>query len=344
MKINPAKIVVPVLAIAAAAATVGSISGTVAWFQYSTRVTAAYQGATAHCTENLEIRIRSTDDTIGAWHRDLTASQIGAYLSAATGDGGANRTAATNQLRPVTSGELAADAVAANLYKNPIYQYPEMAKWGTASDTEDYIVLPLELRVLDNDGDATADYLAKKIYISDLTIEARADHTGYTASDHEDVSTAIRVGVSAGLNGASKAAYGTFSKNGSDVVVAGALDLNNDGANDKAAGYEWDSPAELQYGYTSGTAASHVAKALSGSTLAADNDTKGIANDADPLTIVGKEIGATTTAKNLEVDLKIYLEGWTALDSKVLWANDVIGAEFNLGIRFSAEAHGGIAE
>ena len=57
MKINKAKLLVGTLAIASVAATVGSISGTFAWFQYSTRVTAAYSGAAAHVSENLQIRV-----------------------------------------------------------------------------------------------------------------------------------------------------------------------------------------------------------------------------------------------------------------------------------------------
>ena len=343
MKINKAKIMVATLAIAAVAATVGSISGTVAWFQYSTRVTAAYQGAVAHCSESLEIRIRSEDDTLGAWGSELSAATIGTYLSTATADKGAGRTTATNTLRPVTSGVLAENEVASTLYKNPIYQYPNMTDWGTATATEDYIILPLELRVKDVNGASTASYLAKKIYVTDLTISARADHDEYVKDDHKDVSSAIRVGVSAGQAGAAKTAYTTFSTTGGNTVVAGALDLGGPAGNDKEAGYsEWDNLDEIQYGYTTGEASSHVAKTTANTQLltsAAATDV-GVANDTDPYQIKGKEIGSTTDTKTLEVDLLIYLEGWTKLDGSALWDDKtVVGAEFNVGIRFSAEAH-----
>ena len=44
MKKNLSKVIVPTLAIAIGAAIAGSISGTVAWYQYSTRVNVAYLG------------------------------------------------------------------------------------------------------------------------------------------------------------------------------------------------------------------------------------------------------------------------------------------------------------
>ena len=56
MKVNNAKAIIACLGVAAAAAIAGSVSGTVAWFQYNTRVTAEYTGTTAKCTEFLQVR------------------------------------------------------------------------------------------------------------------------------------------------------------------------------------------------------------------------------------------------------------------------------------------------
>lgn len=317
MKINKAKIMVTTLAIAAVAATVGSISGTVAWFQYSTRVTAAYQGAAAHCTENLQIRINATGYD---WDQDLTTGEIAAYLATA-------RTAATNQLTPVTSGKLASGKVATKLYKNPVYQYISTSSWGEASDAQDYIVIPLQLRVLDNDGDTTVDSLAKKIYVTDVTMEAK-DVDGKI-----DVTSALRVGVRAGTT--EMADYATFATTAGNTNVYGALDLNGDGANDKGAGYDWQTAgADLVYGDDGEVAAA------TGVGVVGAADTVGVADDSNAFGIVGKEIGSTTADDPLNVELKIYLEGWTLLDSKAIWdVAKVAGAQFNLGIRFSAEAH-----
>ena len=346
------------MAIAMGAAIAGSISGTVAWYQYSTRSTVAYQGASAHCSESLQVRIRSTKtDGFGAWKQDLLSSDIAAYLAATTAEGGANRTAATNQLRPVTSGELALGAVASKLYKNPVYQYPNMADWGEASATYDYILLPLEIRVLDVNGDTgdDADYLAKKIYVSDVTLQAAADHTDYTASEHYDLSNALRVGVSTAAEAETPsftpyATFATATAAATDVKVYGKLDLNNDGKIDQTEGYEFtEDREEVNYGGTSG-----VAKATSNAKVAADaaETVVGVANDAKVTDIRGKEIGSTTAEKHLYVNLLIYLEGWTELSDKTatgesgsvpvksIW--DIAkgnGAEFNVGIRFTAEAH-----
>ena len=60
MKINNKKIIVSTLALAMGAALAGSISGTVAWYQYSTRAPAEFLGVAAHCTENIELRIKAT--------------------------------------------------------------------------------------------------------------------------------------------------------------------------------------------------------------------------------------------------------------------------------------------
>ena len=58
MKINTfKKVAVSTMALAMGAALVGSISGSIAWYQYSTRSTVSYSGASAHCTESLQVRV-----------------------------------------------------------------------------------------------------------------------------------------------------------------------------------------------------------------------------------------------------------------------------------------------
>ena len=380
------------MAIAAVAATVGSISGTVAWFQYSTRSTAAYRGASAHCTENLEIRIRAGTETTYPWKRDLLSTDINTYLTNNGGIDGAGRTNG-NALHPVTSQDLDEGAVATTLYKNPIYQYATPSTWGIAT-LEDYIVIPLELRVLDVDGAASETFLQKKIYITNIDMAAQTDDNPYFAKDHLDLTPALRVGVSAGTNANDLAAYTTFSMTGETVNAYGTLDLNGDGAIDQTAGYEWTTGRrDVMYGADSEVADSHPITQL---TDAATDSTVGVAYDANPYAIKGKAIGTTdpanetATLRTLKVDLKVYLEGWTSLafnqtntdkykgekanlealeavenptagdvynvgsnyyrysttrgwqvvHTGSIWdAVQGVGAKFNLGIRFSAEAH-----
>ena len=91
------------------------------------------------------------------------------------------------------------------------------------------------------------------------------------------------------------------------------------------------------------TSSAHTNSAASyGLTPVTSATNKGIADDSDPYNIVGKPIGATSATKNLRVELKVYLEGWQQLGAPAssLWdAATYIGSQFNLGVRFSAEAH-----
>ena len=64
MKINNKKIIVPTLTIAMACALVGSIAGSVAWYQYSTRATSFITGTTAGSSRNLQIATELVDDEL----------------------------------------------------------------------------------------------------------------------------------------------------------------------------------------------------------------------------------------------------------------------------------------
>ena len=68
MPINKTKYVLAALITCSTAALAGTISSTIAWYQYSTRVSAVYLGASAGSKGNLKIRIKGTDN----WINDLT--------------------------------------------------------------------------------------------------------------------------------------------------------------------------------------------------------------------------------------------------------------------------------
>ena len=94
-------------------------------------------------------------------------------------------------LAPVTSGELALGEFPSVLHKDPIYQYAETSSWGLANSI-DYVDIPLEFRVQDVDGNADKTkraLLAKKVYLSDLTIAAK------TVSGKQDVTEAVRFAI-----------------------------------------------------------------------------------------------------------------------------------------------------
>ena len=73
MLFNKQKIVVTALSIGFGAALIGSISSTIAWYQYSTRATAIYLGTSAGGKGNLKLRIKGSSNS--SWTSDLTYRQ-----------------------------------------------------------------------------------------------------------------------------------------------------------------------------------------------------------------------------------------------------------------------------
>ena len=344
------------MAIAMGAAIAGSISGTVAWYQYSTRSTVAYQGASAHCSENLQVRLAKDGQTAEeGWQQDLTSDKIKAFLTA-DGASRAGQGDNYNVLRPVTSGDLAADKAAVKFYKSPIYQYKNYTDWDEASKSQDFIELPLEFRVQDVDGNTTRALLSGKgIYITDLTIEA-ADVTG-----KRDIKEAVRVSFQTEYPTSEdprSVAGRTYAYNASSTNVYGTLDLNQDHSPDKPLHYDWETgtPEDLVYGDEGKTAVSIATHNGSNAKIVSDGSTgheTEIADDSNPRDIKGSPLGTTANdeAKLFKVTVRIYLEGWQALKStdagsaSALWDDtQFVGAKFNVGMRFSTEAHKDAAE
>ena len=59
--INPLKLVIGILGLSSVAALVGSISGTVAWYAYSTRALVSYTGTSAQSSAQLQIGLRAPE-------------------------------------------------------------------------------------------------------------------------------------------------------------------------------------------------------------------------------------------------------------------------------------------
>lgn len=224
MKITAKKVTVSGFSLLAVMALAGSLSGTVAWFQFSTRATVAYTGAAAHATENLQISIDGQH-----WNGDLTTKDIRDYLQS-TGR-------VDTALRPVTTGVQGKDDALKTLYKNPSREHVRMGEWGEANKDVDYVTLPLQLRALDVDGRSVETFLDKDIYLSDLTIQEKPVEGNFPIID------AVRVHLNAGENN-----Y-LFSLKGESVTTHGYLDLNGDGELDLSSGYSFDGPrAYADYG------------------------------------------------------------------------------------------------
>ena len=228
MKINKTKFVVATLAICSSAALIGSISSTIAWYQYSTRVSAVFLGASAGENSNLRLRIKGTNK----WVSDVTYRDVNNYLASV--DKGQN-------VIPITSGAMDADtAIKVDEQGQKIfYQTPDEdmtervaydnLSWRRADDSM-YVTIPLELSFINKDNDGS-HYLEKEVFISNLTIQEDYRNKSNANNAKKDLSEAVRVHISAYQDNAqeNEAFNRLISKNGGTILTEGYLDAGGDG-------------------------------------------------------------------------------------------------------------------
>lgn len=193
MKINKTKLAVTTLAIAMGAALAGSISGSVAWYQYSTRAAANLTGTAAGTTRELQVKEGSGD-----WKQ---------YLQLGEAD-----------YSPVTPKTVASEKVSA-FSGHPVYQYSALPD---ALGTE-YLSKTLSFQVLEaNKSQTTPAALttAKDLYLTKLEISG-------------DVADLVRVavyaeGASSGMifakSGTSTVTQGALDLNGNGYNDTDAID------------------------------------------------------------------------------------------------------------------------
>ena len=219
------RISVSALAICTVASIAGAITGTVAWFQYSTRAQVAYTGTTMHCSQNLRISLDGN-----TWQTELQSSDTQNYLLSH----GRSDTA----LKPVTTGEHKKNEKINGFKRNPIYQFNHVDSWIEA-DESDYVTFPVRLKVVDVNGKSGEYLLEKKIYLSDLTIVTSSNNPAIKY----DITDALRVHYDVGDF------HATLANQEYNVNTYGALDLDGDSKLDKSEGYDFtDGRSILQYG------------------------------------------------------------------------------------------------
>lgn len=294
MKLDFKKIVVPTLAIAIGAAIAGSVSGTVAWYQYSTRVSTAYLGTSAGTAGNLKLRIKGTND----WVNSLTKEDIATYLS--------NNSLGQNII-PITAGNMGADAAitlydaAANpgvdpedmkplFFKNPIRSFEQRVDYSSSSwlkaDESMYVQIPMEVAFIEYDGvkknEEDKEYLEKEVYLSDLLIQEDWQNNSDPENLKKDLSSAIRVHISSRqLDENDEVIANTdsfdrlISKDGGSILTEGYLDL--DGDNNDDTYINGDHGAQYGFG-NSASIAANTKKVIYGEGLqvaySADKDVK----------------------------------------------------------------------
>lgn len=315
MKTRKIKLGAIMLSSARGLAFIGSIGGTIAWYQYSTLATAAVSGSSAKCTENLQVAVGTGEGL--TFKSSLTTNDISNYLKTTRAE--ADKETVT-VLKPVTAGNQERNATLNGLKSNPVYQHGPYTDWEDAVNT-DYVTFPLTFRVLDIDGKNSNTLLNRdsKLGLSDITIEGK-DVAGNEAEGKTDISSAIRVHFSSkdGDDDVNR----LVSKTGVETVTHGPLDLNGDGADDTMAKYEWDNNSTvIDYGSADSKETYYSAAEMS---------TKEGINYTN-------YIGVIPANQTLTVNVTIFREGWQVLEGSTtaIWdATKVIGANYRVGRSF----------
>ena len=235
--LNKNKIVVSALALAIGASLVGSVSGTIAWYQYSTRANVSFIGKSGGFSGNLQMRFVSEATNDNAWRTRITWQEMNNELAA---------TGYATKIVPMTFGGMDKEAAISNDgYIQPRLGVASMSSWYSAAKVN-YAQFQLQLRYNSRDGVEEGDpavdakNVAKAVYLSKLLIQ----QDGGDAAAKGDLSNAIRVHIktSDGTTTSNK----LISKLGKDVVTSSRLDIDGDGKLDQT----YPEGDEFGFGYT----------------------------------------------------------------------------------------------
>lgn len=312
----PKSLVIASLATLVGASLAGTVTSTLAWFQYATSAQVAYTGTTSHCSKLLKI----SSDGGSSWGNDIVLSD--------------------SNFAPITTGtQLKNAALPENFYVQPNKKQGAYSNWSTAS-ADVYAQYTILVKV--NDVSETSPQLQNDVYLTDVTI--------MDASASLDLSDAIRVHV-ATTYGNDQHKYFLFAKSVEQTAVGGYLDIDNDGAYD-TSGYEWDSN-KIIYGDATDNGDGTCTPAYQTSYLADDSSVvAGLTANGDIDTTTGTSIGTTsaTNGQYLQVTVTIWLEGWAILQygatgnaqgaNKQVWNSaKYTSKDFHVGLTFGVKLH-----
>ena len=274
-KLNTAKTLFGFLGLATFASLVGTVSGTLAWYSYTTRTTISYSGTSIENTLQLQIGIASETqmphipgdaDNDAFWATmtetifdgestyyyfapmgvGLSSELINAYLSA-NGFG-------TNMLKPVTSGYYDPNDAGCSF---SLKKAPTQSHYGqdVAADKKDFVQLPLVFRASKSKTN-TEDFVSgQELWLTDAKAVASSDGDG-------EVYKAMRI-----FFNRNDTYYSTDfivhpnapSDAAGETTVGGLLDLTYDQY------YDFDENGEVVYGEWDETILPDPHTALSGS-------------------------------------------------------------------------------
>ena len=348
------KIILPALTLLAGTSLVGSVSGTIAWYQYSTKANVAYLGTSAGTSGNLLVRIKGyhNNDADGGWGTYISFNDVDTFLG-------------SKKIKPITIGKLGKndalpkdqqDASKLAFYSNPVYDEGPLANWNKA-DAANFVQIPLQFKFVERDGSVDAQEKAieeqkvKDLYLSDLLIQ---NDYANAANAKRDLSSAIRVHFDAYADEAPDTHLNRFvSKDGAETAVVGKLDLDGDTHDDKH--YDISNSAEHAAMYGFGQNPENYGSDIyygsaDGLTApGADDVQKPYAASNDQNNgILNVKLGQTsaTEGKYLNVLVTIWIEGWQQLgktsdndaNKSSIWdLVKTVDSQFDIGMQFEAK-------
>lgn len=334
MKLNK-KIIIPAFTLLVGTALAGSVSSTVAWYQYSTKANVAYLGTSAGTIGNLKVRIKKANQADNAgWGTYISYQDVNTFLEG-------------KKLTPITTGAMGRDAaIPEHFYSNPSAGNGPLEKWNSAP-TSSYVQIPLQFKFVEMDGELDSSsqmvekLVEKDLYISDLLIQD--DY----ANQKRDLSSAIRVHFDGYLDDAvaSGHTHRLASKAGGETLTVGQLDLDGDGNPDKEYS-EAEKGAMYGFGGYDSSELENMGTVINyGEVL---NQTNNNQVSYSVSSIVNHKLGTTSNVegKFLNVLVTIWLEGWQQLpiqnntDENVssMWdLLSTINSKFDVGMQFEAK-------
>lgn len=271
-KINPLKFIIGILGLSSVVALVGSISGTLAWYAYSTRALVSYTGTSVQSTTQLQIGIKSdvpVDFTTNSnliddvtFDEDLYYDEVNDpghahklyhyhYYFMKLGAGGmpaaiindylSTKGYATNVLEPLSSyGYQTGENI--NLRNRPTTNRPDVVP--TTAEKTKYSEIPFVFRVLASNTETLTYIEGHDIFISGAQAVAAPNLEGSTAGN--EIRNSIRLYIDRS-NGDNYIFNPSSSTNGRDAV-AGVLNLTGGGAGNQFYDFDNDpaSPTFMQ--------------------------------------------------------------------------------------------------
>ena len=308
MKISK-KVLIPVFATAMGLSVIGGVGGAVAWYQYNSKVTANF---------------------IGASVEDKGVLQIGtdaAHLSRAV-----DKTENPHlELKPVTFGATADGAVGKQGWMYPeagagIGYYEKAANkpgWEKAVNGTDYLQFDLYFSAYENDSETTGGkkYVEKNVYISNSFLRC-LDHTNHTEDANHKAVEALRIQLD--VEGGASWIIGKVDS-ASTTNLYGELGLGTSDPSDHDIYYN-DPFITLPEGAVVGE---EVEYGVHGETQSVTP----VSAYAAGGTALFKTSANSTPVK---VTVTIWLEGWAMIDSDAVWdANKTAGCDVQAALQFT---------